>query len=691
MDEPTKEKSKNSRRIRNHRDSSRLHRNEIRSLTIVTVLLIASSLTVLSGYAIPNANACAPVPASSQSVPNCCGAPSTTDTVVETVQQWTPEVVANSPYLGQVQASSGGTTGLSYSVGIVPLGTASTSSTTTVHIINVANGEATGWFKLATWERHNWVRDTCAGSVSGMYSKVASWGLAEITHSYAQPGTTADSNLPAQFSQSGYQSIQFDMRFEPGSNTVYTQDTTCSSPGQSIAASGTLSNSVYVFLSVSVTIGVVSLEVGQFSLSYQSSSQYDYVYTFNQGAWQWHYLGGTSYLRAFSYLGGGACSDFGVSANPISLSIPQGGSGTSTITVNSVNGFTGTVMLSAAQSPSSNNLNACFHGQTCTSSTDSINVNLAPGGTTSVPLTVSVSCGSAPPGSYSVAVTGASSNPSMSHSITIPVTVNGPVCDFAVSASPSSVSIQQGYSAVSQITVTSVNGFGGTVALTATPSVSVCGFTALFPGNLYGCNGQGSTTVSVASGGSTSVQLNIGVCLSTSPGAYSVSVSGASGSLSHATTIAVQVLSGPGCDSGSVEAGTLISLANGTQVRVENLRPGMLLLSYNVTTNRFTTSTITVMQTVPTDDKLVIHTEDGPVLVTDNATIQKLWVRQANGNTGWLSVTQLRVGDYLCRPLKQEWTMVDHLDLTLGSYTMYDIYTTAPGNYIANGYLDPVK
>jgi len=140
-----------------------------------------------------------------------------------------------------------------------------------------------------------------------------------------------------------------------------------------------------------------------------------------------------------------------------------------------------------------------------------------------------------------------------------------------------------------------------------------------------------------------------------------------------------------------VEAGTLISLANGTQVRVENLRPGMLLLSYNVTTNRFTTSTITVMQTVPTDDKLVIHTEDGPVLVTDNATIQKLWVRQANGNTGWLSVTQLRVGDCLYRPLKQEWTMVDHLDLTLGSYTMYDIYTTAPGNYIANGYLDPVK
>jgi hypothetical protein len=140
-----------------------------------------------------------------------------------------------------------------------------------------------------------------------------------------------------------------------------------------------------------------------------------------------------------------------------------------------------------------------------------------------------------------------------------------------------------------------------------------------------------------------------------------------------------------------VAVGTLITLANGTQVPVENLRPGMGLLSYNVGTNQFVTSTITRMEVVPTDDKLVIHTEDGPALVTDNATIQKLWVRQSNGNTGWMSVTQLRVGDYLYQPLEQEWTRVDQIDFIPGSFIMYDIYTTAPGNYIANGYLDPMK
>ncbi|TMI14000.1 hypothetical protein E6H35_05230 [Candidatus Bathyarchaeota archaeon] len=97
------------------------------------------------------------------------------------------------------------------------------------------------------------------------------------------------------------------------------------------------------------------------------------------------------------------------------------------------------------------------------------------------------------------------------------------------------------------------------------------------------------------------------------------------------------------------------------------------------------------MQIVQTDNMLVIHTEDGQSLVTDNATIQKLWVRQSNGNTGWLSVTLLRAGDYLYRPLDREWTRVNQIDFIRGSFTMYDIYNTAPGNYIANGYLDPTK
>src|SRR6266516_164205 len=154
------------------------------------------------------------------------------------------------------------------------------------------------------------------------------------------------------------------------------------------------------------------------------------------------------------------------------------------------------------------------------------------------------------------------------------------------------------------------------------------------------------------------------------------------------------VISGPcgnGGGGGSVAAGTLITLADGRNVPVQQLTARMRLLSYNVTTGQPSTSTITSMATVDTDNMLVIKTMDGVPLRTDNATIQKLWVKQADGSVGWLSVTLLHTGDYLYLAQRQKWTMVTGMDLVPGHFTMYDIYTTAPYDYLANGFLDPPK
>jgi YD repeat-containing protein len=117
----------------------------------------------------------------------------------------------------------------------------------------------------------------------------------------------------------------------------------------------------------------------------------------------------------------------------------------------------------------------------------------------------------------------------------------------------------------------------------------------------------------------------------------------------------------------------------------------MRLLSYSVTTGRYAVSTITRMELVQTDNMLIIRTRDPMPLRTDNATIQKLWVRQPDGTTGWLSVTRLRVGDSLFNAIDQSWTMVTSIEYVPGSYTMYDIYNTSPYNYLANNYLDPIK
>src|SRR2546427_4509786 len=148
----------------------------------------------------------------------------------------------------------------------------------------------------------------------------------------------------------------------------------------------------------------------------------------------------------------------------------------------------------------------------------------------------------------------------------------------------------------------------------------------------------------------------------------------------------------PPSGGGSVAYGTLITLANRTGIPVQNLRVGMSLLSYDTATSQYDVSTLTRLDIVYTTNMLVIRTQDPLPLRVDNATAQRLYVKTFTGWTGWLPVTMLRVGDYLYNALDQHWTIVTSIELApSGIHIMYDIYTTAPGDYIANGYLDPHK
>ncbi len=148
----------------------------------------------------------------------------------------------------------------------------------------------------------------------------------------------------------------------------------------------------------------------------------------------------------------------------------------------------------------------------------------------------------------------------------------------------------------------------------------------------------------------------------------------------------------PQSGGGSVAYGTLITLANRTQVPVQNLKEGMRVLSFNTTTSQYEISTITLLSVVETSDMLVIRTGEPLPLRVDNATLQKLWVKKVDGTIGWLSVTQLRVGDSLFDAISQQWTRVSSIEKAPGgSHVMYDIYNTAPYDYIADRYLDPKK
>jgi hypothetical protein len=206
--------------------------------------------------------------------------------------------------------------------------------------------------------------------------------------------------------------------------------------------------------------------------------------------------------------------DFSISANPSSVSFNGGSTGSFTTTITGRNGFTGTVTLS-----------------TSVSSKAGLSVSCSPTGISGGSGSSSCSLNSSTVGSYTVTVTGASG--ALVHSALVSVTVTkSPSPDFAISANPASLSIAQGSSATSTINLSSINGYSGTVNLSA--SVSPSGpNTNLNP-----------TTITVASNGAGNSTLN--VTSGTAPiGSYTVNVTGTSGTLSHSIIIAVSITGQP--------------------------------------------------------------------------------------------------------------------------------------------------
>ncbi len=209
-------------------------------------------------------------------------------------------------------------------------------------------------------------------------------------------------------------------------------------------------------------------------------------------------------------LAGSATPSFTLSASPSSLTITQGGSGTSTITVNDLNGFTGSVTLAASGLPS---------GVTATFGTNPTT------GTSVLTLTASAT---ATTGTSTVTITGTSG--SLSASTTLSLTVNSTATPaFSVSASPTSVTITQGTSGTSTITVTSTGGFNSATTLSASGLPS--GVTATFSTN----------PVTPPANGSATSTLTLTASASATVGTATVTITGTSGSTSHSTTITLTV------------------------------------------------------------------------------------------------------------------------------------------------------
>ncbi len=147
---------------------------------------------------------------------------------------------------------------------------------------------------------------------------------------------------------------------------------------------------------------------------------------------------------------GAPTPNFSLSASPASLSVTQGTSGNSTVTVTPSGGFTGSVTLSTSALPA---------GVTATFGTNPTT------GTSVVTFTASAT---ATTGTSTVTITGTSGTLTHTTSVALTITPVGGVPNFTISDSPASITVTRGTTGHSTITIGAVNGFTGTVTLSAT-------------------------------------------------------------------------------------------------------------------------------------------------------------------------------------------------------------------------------
>ncbi|MBU6409051.1 MAG: heparin lyase I family protein, partial [Verrucomicrobia bacterium] len=305
--------------------------------------------------------------------------------------------------------------------------------------------------------------------------------------------------------------------------------------------------------------------------------------------------------------------DFSLSASPGSLTIVQGNNGTSTITINPVNGYNGTVSLSASGLPSG--VTASFNpSSTTTSST----------------LTLTASS-TAATGTATVTITG--TDGTLTHTTTISLTVN-PAPDFSITATPSSQTVTAGNGTSYTTTIGSLNGFSGTVSL------SVGGL----PSNASASFNPASVT---GSGNST---LTVNTTTSTPSGTYTLTITGTSGSLTHSTTVSLTVNPAPDFSlSASPTSLTITQGNNGTStitvnpingysgtvsLSVSGLPSGVTASFNPASTTSSSTLTLTASSTATTGTATVTITGTDGTL-THTTTIS-LTVNPASGlPAGW--------------------------------------------------------
>jgi hypothetical protein len=200
--------------------------------------------------------------------------------------------------------------------------------------------------------------------------------------------------------------------------------------------------------------------------------------------------------------------DFSITASPSSQTINQGNPTSYTVTLNPISGYSGTVSFGLSGQPAGVSFN--FAPATLTGSGSTV-LNITTATTTT-------------PGTYTLTIN--ATDGTLTHSTSVALVIT-PAGDFNITTNIASQTVLPGQNTSYGITVTSVNGFSGAVALSI--SGLPAGATATFnPGSIVGAGTS---------------SLAISTTVSTPPGVYNMIVTGTSGSLVH--TVGVQLIVNP--------------------------------------------------------------------------------------------------------------------------------------------------
>ena len=200
--------------------------------------------------------------------------------------------------------------------------------------------------------------------------------------------------------------------------------------------------------------------------------------------------------------------DFTLAASPSSQTVTAGGTASYTVSNTAINGFASNVTLSA--SPAIGGVTFAFTPNP-----------MAPNGSSTLSCTTTAAAAT---GTHTVTITGIGGSLTRTTSVTL--TINAPATpDFTLAASPASQSVTAGGTASFSVSNTALNGFAGSVTLSASPPIS--GVTYSFTPNPMAAGGSSTLACATTAGAAT--------------GTTTLTITGTSGSLVHSKTVTLTI------------------------------------------------------------------------------------------------------------------------------------------------------